>query len=57
MAQKPEVPKPWMDNRIYNGAIQVDTHDRAGLYPFPNDSATIESFRKLKEGKIHKLRF
>jgi hypothetical protein len=28
-----------------------------GLYLFPNDLATIERFRELKEGKVRKLQF
>ncbi len=57
VARKLEVPKPWMYNRIYNGAIQVVKDDRTGLYLFPDDPTTIERFRELKEGKIRKLRF
>lgn len=57
VARKLEVPKPWMYNRIYNGAIQVVKDDRTGLYLFPDDPATIERFRELKEGKTRKLQF
>ena len=57
VARKLEVPKPWMYNRIYNGAIQVVKDDRTGLYMFPDDPATIERFRELKEGKVRKLQF
>ena len=57
VAQKLEVPNPWMYNRIYNGTIQVVKDDRTGLYLFPNTPDTIERFRELKEGKIRKLRF
>jgi hypothetical protein len=57
VARKLEVPKPWMYNRIYNGAVQIAKDDRTGLYLFPDDPATIERFRELKEGKIRKLRF
>ena len=57
VARKLEVPKPWMYNRIYNGATQVAKDDRTGLYLFPDDPATIERFRELKEGKIRKLQF
>ena len=57
VARKLEVPKPWMYNRIYNGAIQVVKDDRTGLYLFPDDPATIERFRELKEGKVRKLQF
>ena len=57
VARKLEVPKPWMYNRIYNGAVQVAKDDRTGLYLFPDDPATIERFRRLKDGKVRKLRF
>lgn len=57
VARKLKVPKPWMYNRIYSGAIQVTKDNRTGLYLFPDDPATIERFRELKEGKIRKLRF
>ena len=57
VAQKLEVPNPWMYNRIYNGAIQVVKDERTGLYLFPDDPSTIERFRELKEGKVRKLQF
>ena len=57
VARKLEVPKPWMYNRIYNGAIQIVKDERTGLYLAPDDPATIERFRELKEGKIRKLWF
>jgi hypothetical protein len=57
VARKLEVPKPWMYNRIYIGAIQVVKNGRTGLYLFPDDPATIERFRELKEGKVCKLQF
>jgi DNA invertase Pin-like site-specific DNA recombinase len=57
VARKLEVPKAWMYNRISNGAIRVVKDERTGLYLFPDDPATIERFRELKEGKVHKLQF
>jgi DNA invertase Pin-like site-specific DNA recombinase len=57
VARELEVPKPWMYNRIYNGAIQVVKDDRTGLYLFPDNPDTIERFRELKEGKVRKLQF
>jgi hypothetical protein len=57
VAQRLEVPKPWMYNRIYNGVIQVLKDERMGLYLFPDDPATIERFRELKESKVRKLQF
>lgn len=57
VAQKLEVPNPWVYARIYNGTIQITKDARTGLYLFPDKPATIERFRELKEGKIRKLRF
>jgi DNA invertase Pin-like site-specific DNA recombinase len=57
VARKLGVSKPWIYNRIYNGAIRVVKDDRTGLYLFPDDPGTIERFRELKEGKVRKLRF
>ncbi len=57
VAQKLEVPNPWVYARIYNGTIQITKDARTGLYLFPDEPATIERFRELKEGKIRKLRF
>jgi hypothetical protein len=57
VARELEVPNPWMYNRIYNGVIQIVKDDRTGLYLFPDDPATIERFRELKEGKVRKLQF
>jgi hypothetical protein len=57
LAQKLEVPKPWIYNRIYNGAIRVVKNDRTGLYLFPDTPDTIERFWELKVGKVCKLQF
>jgi DNA invertase Pin-like site-specific DNA recombinase len=57
VARKLGVPKAWMYNRISNGAIQIVKEDRTGLYLFPDDPATVERFRDLKEGKVRKLQF
>ena len=57
LARKLKAPKPWIYNRISNGAIQVAKDEKTGLYLFPDDPATIERFRELKEGKVRKLQF
>jgi hypothetical protein len=57
VARKLKVPNPRMYNRIYNGTIQIVKDATTGLYLFPDNPATIERFRELKEGKIRKLRF
>jgi hypothetical protein len=57
LAQKLGVPNPWVYARIYNGTIHITKDAETGLYLFPDEPATIERFRELKEGKIRKLRF
>jgi hypothetical protein len=57
LAQKLGVPNPWVYARIYNGTIHITKDAGTGLYLFPDEPATIERFRELKEGKIRKLRF
>lgn len=57
VARKIEVPNPWVYARIYNGTIQITKDTGTGLYLFPDDPATVEGFRKLKEGKVQRLRF
>lgn len=57
VAKQLEVPNPWIYTRIYNGTIQITKDARTGLYLFPEEPATVEKFRELKEGKIQKLRF
>jgi hypothetical protein len=57
VAQKLEVPNPWVYARIYNGTIRITKDARTRLYLFPDKPATIGKFRELKEGKIRKLRF
>jgi DNA invertase Pin-like site-specific DNA recombinase len=57
VAQKLSVPNPWVYARIYNGTIQITKDAGTGLYLFPDEPATIERFRELKEGKIRKLQF
>ena len=57
VARRLEVPKAWIYNRISNGSIRITKDERMGLYLFPNDPATIEKFRELKEGKVRRLQF
>jgi hypothetical protein len=49
--------KHWVYDRIKNGRIQVAKDGNIGLYLFPDDPATLESFKALKEGKLYNLRF
>jgi hypothetical protein len=57
LAKQLEVSNPWIYARIYNGTIQITKDAKTGLYLFPEEPATVEKLRELKEGKIQKLRF
>lgn len=57
VARKLEVSNHWVYDRIYNGRIRIAKDAATGLYLFPDEPATIEKFRELKERKVHNLRF
>lgn len=47
----------WIYDRVYNGRIQISKDPQTGLYLFPDEPETLERFKKLKQGKLKKLRF
>jgi DNA invertase Pin-like site-specific DNA recombinase len=47
----------WIYDRINNGTIQVTKDPRTHLYLFPDEPATLEGFKQLREGRLKKLRF
>jgi len=47
----------WVYDRIRNGRIRVAKDAATGLYLFPDEPATMERLRELKEGKLHELCF
>lgn len=51
------VSKHWIYDRIHKGSIRITKDTQTKLYLFPDDSATIELFHKLKNGQIDKLQF
>ena len=51
------VNKHWVYDRIHNGTIQITRDAQTGLYLFPDHPATLEQFKQLQAGKLHKLRF
>jgi DNA invertase Pin-like site-specific DNA recombinase len=57
LARKLDVANHWVYDRIYNGTVQIAKDTATGLYLFPDETATIEKFRDLKEGKVRDLRF
>lgn len=56
-AHKLGVEVGWVYDRIHNGRIQLAKDAATGLYLFPDEPATIERLRELKEGKIHEIGF
>jgi hypothetical protein len=44
-------------DRINNGRIQVVKNADTGLYLFPDEPATLEMFKDLKDGNLKNLRF
>jgi excisionase family DNA binding protein len=57
VAQKLGVSVGWVYDRIHNGRIRVAKDAATGLYLFPDEPATMERLRELKEGKIHEIGF
>jgi len=57
IAQQLDIPKHWVYDRIHNGSIQIAKDPETGLYLFPDEPATLEMVKALREGKLHNLRF
>ena len=57
IAQRLDIPKHWVYDRIHNGGIQIVKDPETGLYLFPDEPATLEMFKALREGELHNLRF
>jgi len=57
IAQRLDIPKHWVYDRIHNGCIQIVKDPETGLYLFPDEPATLEMFKALREGKLYNLRF
>ena len=57
LAEKLDVSRYWIYDRINNGTIQVAKDKTLNLYLFPDNPKTLERFRKLLAGKLHNLRF
>jgi DNA invertase Pin-like site-specific DNA recombinase len=47
----------WIYDRIYNGSIQVVKDPARNVFLFPDEPATLEQFKALKEGTLKNLRF
>lgn len=57
IARRLDISPYWVYDRISNGRIQVVKDPETGLYLFPDEPATLEMFKDLKDGKLQNLRF
>jgi len=57
IAQRLDISAHWVYDRISNGRIRVVKDPETGLYLFPDEPATLEMFKDLKDGKLQNLRF
>jgi DNA invertase Pin-like site-specific DNA recombinase len=57
IAQQLDISPHWVYDRINNGCIQVVKDSGTGLYLFPDEPATLEMFKDLKDGNLKSLRF
>lgn len=57
IAKRLDIAPHWIYDRINNGTIQITKDPRTHLYLFPDESATLEGFKQLREGQIKKLCF
>jgi len=56
VAQRLDIPPHWVYDRIHNGCIQIVKDRETGLYLFPDQPATLEMVKKLKDGKLQNPR-
>jgi hypothetical protein len=57
LAQALDLSRHWIYDRIHNGDIRVTRDTATGLYLFPDQPATLERFKQLKDGTLYNLRF
>ena len=57
IAKALDISPHWVYDRINNGRIQVVKNADTGLYLFPDEPATLEMFKDLKDGNLQNLRF
>jgi len=57
VAERLEISKHWLYDRIHNGTIQVSLDQDRKIYLFPDNPMTIIALEKLKAGEIQEVRF
>jgi DNA invertase Pin-like site-specific DNA recombinase len=55
LAEKLNIPRHWISDRIYNGTIQVEKDPATRCYLFPANLDTLRQFRQLLGGKIAEM--
>jgi hypothetical protein len=55
LAEKLNIPRHWISDRIHNGTIVVEKDAASKCYLFPDNLETLRQFRKLREGKITRM--
>lgn len=55
LAEKLNIPRHWISDRIHNGTIVVAKDAKTKCYLFPDNVETLRQFRKLIEGKITRM--
>jgi excisionase family DNA binding protein len=56
VAERLQVSKHWIYDRIHNGTIEIERNPEAKLFLFKNDQVTIKLLEKLEAGKAQKVR-
>jgi DNA invertase Pin-like site-specific DNA recombinase len=57
VAERLQIAKHWIYDRIHNGTIRVTLDRDRKLYLFPDTPMTITAFEKFKAGEIQEIRF
>jgi hypothetical protein len=55
LAEKLNIPRHWISDRIHNGTIVVEKDAATQCYLFPDNLKTLRQFRQLLDGKITEM--
>jgi hypothetical protein len=55
LADKLNIPRHWISDRIHNGTIVLEKDATSGCYLFPDNPQTLRQMRQLREGKITQM--
>jgi hypothetical protein len=55
LAEKLNIPRHWISDRIHNGTIVVEKDAATQCYLFPDNPPTMRQFRQLLDGKITEM--